>query len=367
MGHALHCRDGLTVFLAVAFIAAVGCDRTSDMETGLDPSAQADRAPIPLAVLGDSDNHSYGDEIWFPAGGAHRGGPYRRVTLQWTEVIERLRASEIDQGRWGTWGVHPRLARVAGLAGVNLRAPRKQDYEYNFAFSGAVCGQLTDGGKAQTPRLLRLMQRDPARWRDGIVQIRIGINTLGTRAFLERAASEGLTDDVAAEVHACADSVVASARTIRQAFPRTRIVLVGILNNSDWPPYFRYWRSPAAQQNINSVLDAFDSRLAAFAFADAGMAFFDDRAWFARYWGGRDAAGRPAYASHVLAGRFEVRNTQGDAPLNGILEDGHAGTIANAIWARDFIDFLNEQFGLDVSPVTEAELLTLAESVVEPW
>lgn len=367
MGHALHYCRGFTVFLAVALNPAVGCDRTSEMETSLDPSAQTDRAPISLAVLGDSDNHSYGDEIWFPAGSANRGGRYRRVTLQWTEVIERLRASEIDQGRRGTWGVHPRLARVAELAGVNLRAPRKQDYEYNFAFSGAVCGQLTDGGKAQTPRLLQLMQRDPARWRDGIVQVRIGINTLGTRAFLDRAASEGLTDDVAAAVHACADSVVSSARMIRKAFPRTRIVLVGILNNSDWPPYFRYWQSPAAQQNINAVLDAFDSQLDTFASADARIAFFDDRAWFARYWGGRDAAGKPAYESHVLAGRFEVRNTQGDAPLNGILEDGHAGTIANAIWARDFIDFLNEKFGLDISPVTEADLVTIAESVVESW
>jgi hypothetical protein len=248
---------------------------------------------------------------------------------------------------------------------VDLRAPRKQDYEYNFAFSGAVCGQLTEGDKAQTPQLLQLMQSNPARWQDGVVQIRIGINTLGTRAFLDRAASDGLTNDVAAEVDACVDSVISSARMIRQAFSQTRIVLVGVVNNSDWPPYFPYWQSPAAQQNINSVLDFFDSQLAAFASTDDGMAFFDDRAWFARYWGGRDAAGKPAYRSHVLGGRFELQNAQGDAPLNVILEDGHSGTIANAIWSRDFIDFLNEVFGLEISPVTEADLLTLAESVLE--
>ena len=197
------------------------------------------------------------------------------------------------------------------------------------------------------------------------MQIRIGINNLGGRAFLDRSAENGLSDAVASEVEDCAEAVVSAARAIRAAQPSVYIVLVGVLNNSDWPPYFGYWQTATEQQNIGAVLDAFDERLALMASTDPRMAFFDDRAWFASHWGGRDAAGKPAYRTVVLGEGIEIGNTQGNGPLNAILADGHAGSILNAIWARDFIAFLNDRFDLGLTPVSDAELLQFAESVLE--
>ena len=78
---------------------------------------------VPLAVVGDSDSHSYQDRLSFPEGTAKRGGRYRQTTLQWDEVLARLRGGQLDLGAWGEYGT---CARVAGLGrplGLLLRAP----------------------------------------------------------------------------------------------------------------------------------------------------------------------------------------------------------------------------------------------------
>ena len=108
-------------------------------------SASASSA-IPLAVVGDSNSHSYQDNVWFPADTTERGGALRSRTFQWTEVLARLRGHQLDQGPWMPWG-RPGVVALArewmGLSGG--RAPRKEDYLYNFANSGAACKNLKIG------------------------------------------------------------------------------------------------------------------------------------------------------------------------------------------------------------------------------
>src|SRR3954468_5096731 len=58
----------------------------------------------PVAVLGDSDSHSYQDRISFRRGNGERGAEYREITLQWTEVLARLHGDALDFGAWGTYG-----------------------------------------------------------------------------------------------------------------------------------------------------------------------------------------------------------------------------------------------------------------------
>ena len=331
-----------------------------------DAASGIDGAPLPsihLAVLGDSDSHSYADKIWFPANGSLRGGKYREQTLQWTEVLATLRGAEINQGRWGTWGASRRLARIAGLVGIHLRTPRKQDYEYNFAITGAQCGNLIEEVSAQTPQFLRLVTRDEAKWKRGIVQLRIGVNALGRREFLDRAAADGASPMVLAEINACGEAIESSVKMIRQERPELKIVLVGVLNNSDWPPNFEYWQSSTAQANITSALDQFDQRLRKLAAADSHVEFFDDRVWFRNYWGGRDSEGRPDYRVVELASDIAISNTQGDSLEHAILEDGHGGTLLNALWARDFVDFLNAKWALNLTPLSDEELINLAKSM----
>jgi hypothetical protein len=143
-----------------------------------------------------------------------------------------------------------------------------------------------------------------------------------------------------------------------------KIALVGILNNSDWPPNLERWRSPSEQANIRLVLDEFDQSLRSLAASNGHVLFFDDRVWFQRYWGARDERGEPNYLTAHFPGWGAVTNSQGDAPANAIIGDGHAGTLLNALWVRDFVDFLVKRGHLGLTPISDTDLERFAHDVV---
>lgn len=316
--------------------------------------------PLSLAVIGDSDSHAYQDRVYFPPGEGHRGGRYHATTLQWTEVLHRLRASQIDQGEWGRYGSAGYLARAQGLLGIPTRTPPKEDFRYNFAVSGASCIDVMEGQR-QVPHLLEVMEEAPSRWQDGVVVIRIGVNSFGQRDSLQRLAADPGDPAVLAEVDGCIASVRAGVAAIHARHPRTRIVLVGIFDNAHIAQNFDLWRSPRLLANLQPALDRYDDALRAMAAKDARIAFFDDRQWFANRWGARDAKGRPAYRPVSIAGRFKVTNAAGDAPGYATLLDGHAGTAWNALWAQSLVVLLNARFAAGVAPITEAEILPLLQ------
>lgn len=321
-------------------------------------SSTVGNLPPPFAVVGDSDSHSYQDRLSFPADSPLRGGAYRDGTLQWTEVLARLRGRQLDPGEWGIHGNHELVARAYELAGQDARAPRKQDYRYNFAASGARCENLMESGTRQVPRLVRLMDEESQRWRQGVVVIRIGVNSFGAADSLERLAQDPVDREVQRTIAGCIQAVRASVEAIHQRHPDTRVVLVGVFDNSHWAQYQHRWQSPRQLANIDRGLDVFDDALRQLAHADPRLAFFDDRAWFAARWGGRDAAGRPAYLPVEVDG-FKVENSAGDSPDHATLEDGHAGLVWNALWAQSMVELVNAEFGMSVTPIGEQEISML--------
>ena len=54
-----------------------------------------------------------------------------------------------------------------------------------------------------------------------------------------------------------------------------------------------------------------------------------------------------------------ITDSQGDAPVNAVLADGHAGTAWNALWASALVDLLNRRFDAGIPPVEESEVLPL--------
>lgn len=323
------------------------------------PRTEPKRVGTPLAVLGDSDSHSYQDRLAFPPGTPGRGGAYRATSFQWTEVLGRLRAEQLNLGPWAEWGSRGSVARISEWLGRPARAPRKEDYQHNFAVSGAVCADLVEGGWRQAPRLLHLMGASPAHWTRGIVVIRIGVNSFGRDTDLDRLARDPEDPGVQAEIGRCLRHIEASVALIRADHPGTRFVLVGIFDNAHWAKYAARWQDAAALRNIATGLDRFDQGLRRLADASPGIAFFDDRAWFARHWGGRDGQGRPAYGSVSVEGLEGVSNTAGDDPRHAVLADGHAGTVWNALWARALVDLMNRSFGLNVEPIQDGEIAAL--------
>jgi MinD-like ATPase involved in chromosome partitioning or flagellar assembly len=188
-----------------------------------------------MAVLGDSDSHAFQDQISFPPGDPARGGPYRAVSLQWTEVVSRLRGAELDPGDWGVWGMRGRWARLPRVFGATPRVPKKQDHRFNFAWSGARCADLDEGIAEQLSPLLALMAEAPEAWSRGVVVLRIGINDLGVHQALDAFAAGDATAESEALVDACVAHIGHTVSAITAAHPSTAIVLVGVLDNTEWP------------------------------------------------------------------------------------------------------------------------------------
>jgi hypothetical protein len=346
-------RTAFWIYLAL--IAAVAAS-VYFHRAGMSRAPAASGAVVSLAVLGDSDSHAYHDSIFFPAGSSKRGGEHRATTWQWTELLQRLRGRQLDQGQWGVHGTRGALARVNRWLGREGRSPPKQDFRYNFALSGAECSDLLEGYSQQARSLLSLMDQEPARWRDGVVLIRIGVNSFGDARDLDQLARDPHAAAVQGKIAGCVQAIRASVALLRAHHPAVRIVLVGIFNNADWPKYSDRWHDPVQLANIDRGLDAFDHALAGMARADPRIAFFDDRAWFAARWGSRDGQGLPAYRDLML-GDLRVRNTAGDGPGHAVLADGHAGSAWNAEWARALVDLMNARFQLGVTPVSREEVV----------
>lgn len=348
------------LFVAAAGVALVA---TADQwrADGGDYLASRRSDAHPLAVLGDSDSHAYQDTVSFPPASGKRGGVHRAATLQWTEVLSRVRSAQLDLGEWAVWGVPRPIARLQHVLGLQERAPRKEDHRFNFAISGAGCETLTSGGGRQAPRLLALMDREPERWRQGVVVIRIGVNDFGMDDGLERLARDPSDEVAQRAIGRCIEQVKAAVAMLHERHQEVRIVLVGIFNNAEWPPYHGRWQSGREIDNIARGLDAYDAALARLASSDPRIAFFDDRAWFSRRWGGRDANGQPAHGSLKLASGLEVRNTVGDEPRHAVIADGHAGLVWNVLWAQSLVALLNDRFGLNIAPIDDQEVARFVE------
>lgn len=362
-------RRTLRFIARAAFAAVIGVCVYAAIQVfsdryGFGVAARADATSpgsIPLGILGDSDSHSYQDRLTFPPGSPDRGGPYRRTTFQWPEVLALVRGDQLDLGPWGPWGTRGLVARVRDGLGLASRAPAKEDYLYNLSVSGAECRDLLQGPARQTERLLALMNQAPARWERGVVVIRIGTNSFVRVHHLDLLARDPDAPEVAPLISACIDDIRASVRMIRASHPRTAIVLVGIFDNVHWARYLTRWDSAAQTRNIAQALDRFDDALRATSASDPRMAFFDDRAWFSRHWGGRDASGKAAYRKVVFGRALEVSNTAGDHPRHAVLKDGHAGVVWNTLWAQALVELLDARFGLGIRPLAAEEMFPFVD------
>lgn len=320
---------------------------------------------IPLAVLGDSNSHSYQDRIAFPPGAAARGGSFRSRTFNWTEVVARLRPDELDSGPWLAWGSAGVLAagrEALGLAGG--RAPRKEDYLYNFANSGAGCSQLMGGRFRQAPRLAALMDKEPGRWKRGVVVIRIGLNDWAP--LLEVHARTPDSPQLAAVTRGCVGELRAAIGLIHASHPATRILVVGIANEADGPAQRDNWVSAAERNNIGRALASFNGALRTLADSSPNTAFFDDAAWFMQRWGSRGSAPTPAFKTVTIGSDFVVTNSNGDEPHNALLADDHAGLVFNALWAQSLVARLREAFELPLTPIGDDELARFVLPLAKP-
>lgn len=316
---------------------------------------------VAIAVLGDSDSHSYGDRLWFPPDSGQRGGAARAVTLQWTELLASLRADAMDPGPWGVHGYPARVARVMGWVGIPLRTPRKEDFAFNLATSGARCEHLVSP-LGQLNHLRRILARAPESWAQGAVVIRIGINDLGGHGTLDAVAA-GAPTAAEATRSVCLETITAVVREIRALNPDVRIVLVGIADNTNWPPNGSRWTGNGETQRIREFLDGYDAGLRRIVSTIPHAAFLDDRAWFGETFGERGPDGSARYEAPCI-GAWRLTYRQGDDLGSAILADGHAGTLLNLLWMRPLVDALRSAGAVTIPEVRRDELLHEADRLM---
>lgn len=311
---------------------------------------------IPIAVLGDSDSHAYRDKHHK----IRRGGDYHDVTFQWTEILARLRSTEIDLGQFGYWGTRGSVSRLRSKLGLDARTPRKQDFQYNFAFSGATCRALApDSYQQQSYQLVKLMSKDPERWRNGLVIIRIGINDFGQLHALEKYAGGKLGAESRQPIVDCLEYISNAVELIRQNHSSVKIALIGIVDNSDLP--YEQQTDNIGHARINKVLEIFDQGLMTLATSDPDIMFIEDRQWFSKIFGRWDPSGDVHLRQLSLGGSTPITNTQGDHPKNIVLADRHAGTVFNGLWIRNVLKHVNRQFGLGITPLLDSEIADLVD------
>jgi hypothetical protein len=352
------------VFALVVGLAGL-CLTVLVLRGGDPPADNSPRTTIALAVLGDSSSHSYQDSLSFASGSSSRGGAFRARTFQWIEILARLRGNELNPGPWVEWGRSNQVAWLRSLIGLpSDRAPMKEDYLYNFASSGATCGNLMGGPVnrfGQAPQLVALMGRDPGRWRNGVVVIRIGNNDWS--AVLDDQARDPGASSVGATAAYCVGQIEAAIKLILAEHSDIRVLLVGVDNEANEPRTFDRYRSATAVANIQIAFDKFNARLRELAGNDVRIGFFDLGAWFQNLWGRHGPDGEPEYKVVVLGGKLRVTNTVGDEPTNAVLADDHGGLVLNALWAQSLILRLREIFDLPLTPITDDELARFASAM----
>jgi len=356
-------RRSVGIALVAVLLAGLGVIGAALFQGGGIPvnprDPMAPDAPIPMAVLGDSGSHSYQDSLVFNSP-TRPGGAFHAGTFQWTEVLARLRPNEIDLGPWVRWGSRSSIAAAREWLGLSgRRVPKKEDYLYNFAVTGAACEHLMGNRVYQARRLVALMDTEPERWRRGVVVIAIGGNDFGTQLDLEaKDPSSPVLLDLSAH---CAREIGRAVALIHAKHPTTRIVLVGLTGEADDPLMVDRWQTAQETANIQASLDLFNGAIRKVGEGDPRISFVDLSAWSRRLVGGRTASGKPDYKTIALGPNIRVTHSLGDDPRNMVLANDHNGVALNALWTQALVRHLIDAFGLPLTPISDEEVIHFLE------
>ena len=191
----------------------------------------------PVAVLGDSDSHSYQDRISFPPA-AGSAAP--------NTATSRCNGPKCSRAFAGMHSTSTHGARTAPAA--FRPSSRRSSARRTQAAPRGLPLQLRDVGRRmqrsltgweEAPALVKLMDGEPERWQHGIVIIRIGINTFGKVKSMNGLARSPPDPDVIASIDACIADYRDAVALIRARHPGTRFVLVGIFRQPQLVALFR--------------------------------------------------------------------------------------------------------------------------------
>lgn len=291
--------------------------------TAVAPMAEAVTLTPGIGILGDSTSDEYrADDA--------RGGEYGETTLNWVEQLANTRG--LNFGPWGSWG-----------------EPRRSGYEYNWARTGATINTMITSGQHTG------LAEQVAAGKVSFVIVWIGNNDFHLKnGPYEEIYSGKMSDaDLQKKVDQAVRELTTAMDTVLQAGD-VKMGVVAITDQGLAPEARLLFPDSKKRQRVTDTINTINSRVKEFADAH-GVIMLDSNA-FGQY-----------LFSHVdMLGNFEFGGEKisvvlkSDEPHHLQLGDhiGHAGTVLSGLVANTlFIEPFNQAFGLELSPLTEEEIL----------
>jgi hypothetical protein len=285
--------------------------------------ADAAAATVRLGVLGDSNSDEYRADD-------NRGGAYALGTLNWVEILDRLR--DVDVGPWGT-----------------RSEPRRSGNEYNWARSGAKADDLA----SQQSGLAQQVREGKVEY----VVVFIGSNDFHPESTY-REVYDGTVSGAALQRKI--DGIIADIRSAVQAVVSAgaKVILVSVPDIGIHPVNHVAYPDPARRQIVTNAINTINATLRADSDADPNVVYSDGNAVYQTLSTRFDAQG------NLIVGGERINMLQrGNEPHHLQLDDysGHAGTVLNGLFANLLIAApLNQNFGTAIPELTDQEILCVA-------
>src|SRR5262249_43964990 len=158
------------------------------------------------------------------------------------------------------------------------------------------------------PRLVDMMDRDPAHWRSGVVVIRTGIIDWVMLGDLPSEKPDAPEVDVVIDF--CSRQIARSIAHIHASHPDTKVVVVGIVEDRADTDYVKALRTVAGRANMQKAIARYNAALRKVVESGPNAAFFDDTAWSGRHWGAQASPDELDPVTTIeIGGKLKVANT----------------------------------------------------------
>jgi phospholipase/lecithinase/hemolysin len=294
------------------------------LETALPVEAtDAGSLNVGIGIMGDSNSDEY-------RANDARGGEFSDTTLNWMEQLVLNR--HLNFGEWGKWS-----------------EPRRTGYEYNWARTGATAASLIEEG--QHTGLAQQVE-------DGnvsIVFLWIGDNDFHlTNGTYDEIYDGSLSEaEIELKINRFVDDVTTAVDTVLAAGD-VQMVIVTVLDQGLAPEAAQRFPKPEGRQRVTDAINTVNDRLKQLA-ESRNIAVADMTGVSSQIFRQIDTEG------FLDVGGEKITILQkGDDPHFSRLDDkqGHAGTVVSGLLANFlFVEPLNNSYGLEITPLSEEEIL----------
>jgi hypothetical protein len=264
----------------------------------------------------------------------NRGGQYAEFTFNMAEQLVLLRGFNL--GEWGDW-----------------EEPRRTGFAYNWARSGAKSNSLISQG--QHTGVAEQVKAGEVTF----VVIFIGANDFNPAVghTYQQIYDGSMSDEqVQNKVNQAVADVTLATDTVIEAGALGVCVFLFPHWNLD-PAIEQLFPDDAGRQRVEDAIDAINESIKAMA-GERGILSVDPNVYVLELMSQLDENGMLN-----VGGELIDFYTPGNEPHHARLDDksGHAGTVVSGLMANAyFIEPLNTAYGLNIPPLTEEEILSLA-------